>query len=113
MYSDADVLKAVEIILLFVFFLSILMELVMWIKRGRGSISLTVTRGEHSMNMLFIMYGTVTLVFALIVQVAEAFKDYKALLIVINYLILTYLFFYNSWLRNRILLPIMFGIKKD
>ncbi|MCJ7650209.1 MAG: hypothetical protein MUP85_16495 [Candidatus Lokiarchaeota archaeon] len=113
MCSDANVLKVLEIILFFVFFLSILIELVMRVKRGRGSSFLTVTRGDHSMNMLYIMYGTVTIVFALIVQVSEAFEGYKVLLIVINYLILTYLFFYNSWLRNRILLPIMFGIKKD
>ena len=113
MCSDADVLKAVEIILLFVLFLSMLMELVMWIKRRRGSVSLTVIRGDHSMNMLYIMYGTATIVFALIVQVSEAFKGYKVLLIVINYLALTYLFFYNSWLRNRILIPIMLRIQKD
>ena len=115
MYSDADVLKAVEIILLFVLFLSMLMELVIWIKKKRrkGGVSLTVKRGDHSMNFLYIMYGTVTIVFALIVQVSEAFKDYKVLLVVFNYLALTYLFFFNPWLRNRMLLPIMLRIEKD
>jgi len=117
MCSDAFVLKAAEIILLFVLFLSMLMELVIWIKkkRRRGGGSLTVKRGDHSMNFLYIMYGTVTIVFALSVQVSEteAFKDYKVLLVVFNYLALTYLFFFNSWLRNRMLLPIMLRIEKD
>jgi len=115
MYSDAVVLKVVEIILLFVLFLSMFMELVIWIKkkRRRGGVSLTVKRGDHSMNFLYIMYGTATIVFALSVQVSEAFKDYKVLLVVFNYLALTYLFFFNSWLRNRILLPIMLRIEKD
>ncbi len=119
MCSDADVLKTVEIILLFVFFLSILMELVirikLWIrkiKRRSGS-TLTVRRGDHSMNFLYIMYGTATIVFALSVQVSEAFKGYKVLLVIFNYLALTYLFFFNSWLRNRILFPIMLRIEKD
>ena len=117
MYSDAVVLKVTEIILLFVLFLSMFMELVIWIKKKRrkGGGPLTVKRGDHSMNFLYIMYGTATIVFALSVQVseAEAFKDYKVLLVVFNYLTLTYLFFFNSWLRNRILLPIMLRIEKD
>ena len=115
MCSDAFVLKAAEIILLFVLLLSMLMELVIWIKKKRrkGGVSLTVKRGDHSMNFLYIMYGTVTIVFALSVQVSEVFKGYKMLLVVLNYLALTYLFFFNSWLRNRILLPIMLSIEKD
>jgi len=115
MYSDAVVLKAAEIILLFVLFLSMLKELVIWIKkkRRRGGGSLSAKRGDHSMNFLYIMYGTITIVFALSVQVSEAFKGYKVLLIVFNYLALTYLCFFNSWLRNRIFLPIMLRIEKD
>jgi ABC-type transport system involved in Fe-S cluster assembly fused permease/ATPase subunit len=113
MYSDVVVLKAAEIILLFVFFLSMLMELFIWIKKRRGGTSLTVKRGDHGMNFLYMMYGTVTILFALSVQVSEALKGYKVLLIVINYLTLTYLFFFNSWLRNRILFPILLRIEKD
>ena len=115
MCSDAVFLKAAEIILLFVLFLSMLMELFIWIKkkRRRGGSSATVKRGDHSMNFLYIMYGTATIVFALSVQVSEAFKGYKVLLVVFNYLALTYLFFFNSWLRNRILFPIMLRIEKD
>jgi len=115
MCSDADVLKAVELILLFILFLSMLMELVIWIKkkRRRGGSSVTVKRGDHSMNFLYIMYGTATIIFALSVQVSEAFKGYKVSLVVFNYFALTYLFFFNSWLRNRILFPIMLRIEKD
>jgi len=117
MCSDANVLKVAEIILLFVLFLSMLMELVTWIRkkrrRGGSSSTLTVKRGDHSMNFLYITYGTATIVFALSVQVSEAFEGYKVLLVVFNYLALTYLFFINPWLRNRILFPIMLRIEKD
>lgn len=67
---------------------------------------LTVTRGKRRMNFLYVGYGVVTVVYTLAIQVAEAFCGYKAMFIVLDYLAFTYLFFFNSWFRNK-----LFGIQ--
>jgi len=72
----------------------------------------TVYRGNHSMNFLYIVYGVATVVFALSIQVSEALVGYKVLLLVFDYLVLTYLFFFNGWFRNR-LFTIQVRIEKD
>ncbi len=72
-------------------------------RRLRGAMTLSVERGEQSMNLLYVAYGVVTLVFALAVQVAEAAQGYKVAIISFDYIALSYLFFFNSWFRNWIL----------
>lgn len=72
----------------------------------------TALRGEPSMNFLVGVYGVATVVCALSVQVAEAFCGYKVFFILLDYVILTYLFFFNSWFRNR-LLTIQGRTKRD
>lgn len=72
----------------------------------------TAIRGDRSMNFLYVGYGVVTVVYTLGIQVAEAFCGYKVIFIVLDYLVLTYLFFFNSWFRNK-LFGIHARIQKD
>lgn len=72
----------------------------------------TVLRGPNSMNFLYVSYGVATVVYALATQVAEAFCGYKAVFIVLDYLAFTYLFFFNSWFRNK-LFVVQQRISKD
>jgi len=72
-----------------------------------------VRRGEKSMNSLYVMYGIVTVVYSLLVQVAEAFEGHKALLIAVDYVGLTYLFFFSSWFRNKIFFPMLGRVRQD
>ena len=89
----------------------------LWTKRRAGTATgtravLTVTRGDRSMNFLYIVYGVATVVYTLAIQVAETFCGYKAIFIVLDYLVFTYLFFFNSWFRNK-LFGIQARIQKD
>ena len=73
-------------------------------KPGAGmSVSEEVIRGERSMNAIYVMYGIATIAITLAVQVAEAAKGFKSGIIIMDYAILTYLFFFNSWLRDTLL----------
>jgi len=67
-----------------------------------GGVNLTVKRGEKSMNFLHIFYGVASVVLALLTQVADAAKGYKAGIIFADYMVLTYLCFFNCWFRNTI-----------
>ncbi len=83
-----------------------------WRKR-QGAADPTVERGEPSMNGLFALYGVATVVFALAVQVADAASGHKTLLIVVDYGVLFYLFFFNSWFRNSIVFRVLGKIRTD
>lgn len=67
------------------------------------SASTEVVRGERGMNAIYVMYGIATIAITLAVQVAETAKGSKSGLVIMDYAILTYLFFFNSWLRNTLL----------
>ncbi len=82
-------------------------------RRSSFEVTATVDRGEHSMNALYVMYGTTAIVYALAVQVSQAFVGHKVLLIVLNYGAITYLFFFNSWFRNALLFPLVQRVQRD
>jgi hypothetical protein len=106
--ADAFVLLAVHALLLVVLLWSFWAT---W--RESGKIKLTVTRGGESMNALYVMYGVATVVYALVVQVADAFEGFKVLFIVADYLVLTYLFFFSSRFRNLVVFRTLNRIKED
>lgn len=72
----------------------------------------TATRGEESMKLLWVSYGVVTAVFTLAIQLAEAAKGYKLFILFIDYILLTHLFFFNSWFRKWLFRKLK-GIRKD
>ncbi len=82
-------------------------------KERRGTAKLTVHRGEHSMNFLFLSYGVTTVVFSLAIEVADFAVGHKATLIALDYIVLTYLFIFDSWFRNAVVFNILMTIEKD
>lgn len=99
-FCDVVVLPAVNVVLALLVLVAVLQDV--RAKRSRG-IGLQVKRGENSMNFLYIFYGIASVIYALIVQVAEAAQGYKAAIIVADYLGLTYLCFFNGWFRNKVI----------
>ena len=69
----------------------------------RGAVPATVTRGERSMTVLYVAYAVATVSLSLAVDVAQAAAGYKVAIIAFDYVVLSYLFFFNSWFRNRLL----------
>ena len=57
--------------------------------------------------------GVTTLVFSLTIQVAEVGFGYKSAMILADFLILSYLFFFNSWFRNRLVFRTYQRMTKD
>lgn len=112
--TDAISLVILELLLLTVFVISLAMNVRSLLRIRRGASNLTVTRGERSMNGLFTAYGITTLVCSISVDVSSGFMDgHKTALVLLNYAMLTYLFFFNSWFRNRLVYTTMNKITKD
>lgn len=71
--------------------------------RSRRQISPTEGgRGQESMNILFTLYGVVTLIYSLAVHASSYGEGHKASLIIFDYVAFTYLFFFNGRFRDRI-----------
>lgn len=100
---DDIVLRMEHSVLLAVLAVAILGAIRRKIRRVFGHKHLKVARGEKSMTILYIAYALLTVAVTLTVQVADAAQGYKVGLIAFDYLALSYLFFFNSWFRNRLL----------
>ncbi|MBT8363810.1 MAG: hypothetical protein KJP23_03830 [Deltaproteobacteria bacterium] len=82
-------------------------------KAKTASITAEVERGERSMNALYVNFGIATVVFTLIVQTCEALKGNQVLFIVVNYGLLTYVYFFSSWFRNQLFFNLINRARKD
>ena len=100
---DDVVLRWEHAVLLAVLAVAIVGALRRKIRRLFGIKHLKVARGEKSMTILYIAYALLTVAVTLTVQVADSAQGYKVAIIAFDYLALTYLFFFNSWFRNRLL----------
>jgi len=50
---------------------------------------------------------------ALAIEVADFAVGHKATLIALDYIVLTYLFIFDSWFRNAVVFNILMTIEKD
>lgn len=79
------------------------------VERSRG-LDLSTVRGELSMTSLYVMYGIATVVYSLIAQIAQiasGIDGHRVLVIALNYLFLTHLFFFSQWFRNGLFFPVL------
>lgn len=76
------------------------------VERSRG-LDLSTVRGELSMTSLYVMYGIATVVYSLIAQIASGIDGHRVLVIALNYLFLTHLFFFSQWFRNGLFFPVL------
>jgi hypothetical protein len=111
--TDCVALAVIEVMLLGLLFISLAMDAWIRVKDRSSSAQATVVRGETSMNSLYVMYGIATVVYSLLIQVAPNLDGYRVSLIALNYISLTYLFFFSSWFRNRLFFPLLGRARKD
>lgn len=108
--SDYYVLRFIHLVLLILFIIAVVKDCIAKrrsrrpVRVGPGVIkdfSFTVQRSEESMNSLYVLYGVITVLLSLAIQVSGVAS--KVFLIVIDYLLVTYLIFFNMWSRNKVL----------
>jgi uncharacterized protein (DUF58 family) len=101
------------VLLMSQFALGVVLMVALWkALRARKTSGFEVTRGETSLTFLYVAYGIVTVIYALVIQVAESAHGYKVLLMALDYAALTYVCFFNSWARNK-LIGFYIRIQKD
>jgi purine-cytosine permease-like protein len=110
--TDIITIWIIHVFLLFLFLYYLLANVVSKYKERHSSLQAKVTRGNESMNMLYIFYGVISLIYALAIQVADYGQNHKSAMIVLDYVLLTYLFFFNGRFRNMII-GIYIRLKND
>jgi len=101
--SDRSMLIALHAVLVAFLLIAVFGTVKAKWRQARGSVSGKVARGDRSMTILNVAYGVGTVALTLAVQVADAAHGYKVSIIVFDYIALSYLCFFNSWFRNRLL----------
>jgi hypothetical protein len=110
---DLIVFSTIEAGLVLFAFVAVAVDLINKARSKRAEMSATVTRGESTMNALYTFYGIATVVYSLAVDAATGLEGLKVGFIALDYLCLTYLFFFSSWFRNQIFFPLLRRVRED
>lgn len=113
MKTDLLVFAITEGFLILLFACALLFDIWNRWRDKTSSVTAEVKRGEKSMNALYVHFGISTVVFTLIVQTCEALKDNQVLFIIVNYVLLIYMYFFSPWFRNRLFFRLINRIRKD
>lgn len=72
-----------------------------------------VVRGEISMTYLYTTYGASVAACLVLINLTNVVEGNKVVLIVIDLLCITYLFFFSSWFRNTVFFSLAQKVRKD
>ena len=78
-----------------------------------SEVSAEVVRGKNSMTALYTMYGATIASCLVIIDNASGIEGHKVILIVIDFLCATYVYYFNTWFRNSIFFPLKRKVSKD
>lgn len=83
------------------------------VRERTAEASATVTRGNKSMAALYTVYSASVAACLVLINNASSVEGHKVALIVVDYLCITYLFFFSSWFRNAVFFPLADRVRKD
>jgi len=99
--SDKVIFPVFEISFLLLFFYAFLKEKGFFKNKSRSKLS--VIRGKESWNNFYLAFGIASIILIQVINSANALRKYKMIISIINLIILVYLTFFNSWVRNKII----------
>ena len=72
-----------------------------------------VVRGDKSMAALYTVYGATIASLLVLINNASGVEGNKVILIVLNFMCVTYSFFFSTWFRNSVFFPLNQRVRKD
>jgi tellurite resistance protein TehA-like permease len=111
--TDPPVICAIEsALILFTLYAALRDAKIRRAERGAEVVAEAV-RGEKSMTALYTVYGAAIASFLVLIDNANGIEGNKVALIVLNFLCITYMFFFSTWFRNSIFFPLNQRVRKD
>ena len=74
---------------------------------------LEAVRSDKSMTALYTVYGATVASLLVLINNASGIDGNKVALIVLNFICVTYVFFFSTWFRNSIFFPLNERVRKD
>jgi hypothetical protein len=101
--SDAVLFPALQVALMIFVLFAVLRNWFQARKAGRGSVTLTVTRGDVSMGRFYGTYAAISGLLIAICLSVNAAKNHRVLWVVIDTVLVAYVCLLNAWFRNLLL----------
>lgn len=111
--TDLPVIYAIESALFLFALYCAFHDIKMRKNEKRLGLSTQVVRGEESMAALYTVYGATIASLLVLINNASGVEGNKVVLIVMNFLCVTYAFYFSSWFRNSIFFPLNQRARKD
>jgi len=111
--SDLPVIFAIETVLILFTLYAVYCDARIRKNEKRSGLTAEVVRGEKSMAALYTVYGATTASLLVLINNASGLDGNKVMLIVLNFMCITYTFFFSTWFRNSIFFPLNQRVRKD
>ena len=72
-----------------------------------------VNRGDKSMSAIYTVYGATIASCLVLIDKASGIEGNKVVLIVLDFVCITYPFFFSTWFRNSVFFPLYQRVRKD
>lgn len=72
-----------------------------------------VKRGDASMTAVYTVYGAAIASCLVLIDNAVGLEGHKVALIALDFLCITYIFFFSTWFRNSVFFPLKRRVSKD
>lgn len=111
--TDLPVICAIESALVLFALYAAIRDFNICKQEEKAGISAETVRSEKSMAPLYTVYGATIASLLVLINNASGVEDNKVILIVINFISITYPFFFSTWFRNSIFFPLNQRVRKD
>ncbi|MDA3806503.1 MAG: hypothetical protein PF440_01205 [Thiomicrorhabdus sp.] len=111
--SDPYIILLIQISIVAFTLFAIFKNIIIKSIEKKSNLTAQVIRGEKSMTELHAVYAAAIASCLVLINNAIGIEGHKVLLITIDFLCLTYTFYFNSWFRNSIFFCIRNSINKD
>jgi hypothetical protein len=82
-------------------------------REQNAQVGAEIERGKNSMAAIYTVYGAIMASCLVVIDRAVGLEGNKVVLIVLDFLCVTYVFFFNTWFRNALFSPLMRRVRKD
>ena len=101
--SDEILFPALQIGLVVLVLFAVVRSWIQARKAGRGSVTMTVTRGEASMRMFYGTYAAISGLLIALGLTVDVAKNHRVLWVILDTALAAYLCLLNPWFRNVLL----------
>lgn len=111
--TDPYVMCALQTVILFFAVYAAFRDVYIRTLERSATLSLEVNRGDKSMAAIFTVYGAAIASCLVLIDKATGIEGNKVVLIVLDFVCLTYPFFFSTWFRNSVFFPLYQRVRKD